>query len=90
MYEPSRGGVRCGRCVTTRLRSLLLAKGHNQPKEKMSIEIECCPRNTPIAPGSGSAGAMAWEALTTIAVPARQWSQHVYQRPLSSSQTAPE
>ena len=35
-----------------------------------AITIECCPRNTPIAPGSGSTGAVAWEALTTIAVPA--------------------
>jgi hypothetical protein len=34
-----------------------------------AITIECCPQNTPIAPGSGSAGAMVWEALTTIAVP---------------------
>jgi hypothetical protein len=35
-----------------------------------AVVLECCPRNTPIAPGSGSAGAMLWEALTTIAVPA--------------------
>ena len=35
-----------------------------------AITIECCPQATPIAPGSGSAGAMVWEALTTIAVPA--------------------
>jgi hypothetical protein len=32
--------------------------------------IECCPQSTPIAPGSGSAGAMVWTALTMIAVPA--------------------
>jgi hypothetical protein len=35
-----------------------------------AVILECCPQNTPIAPGSGSAGAMVWTTLTTISVPA--------------------
>jgi hypothetical protein len=27
-----------------------------------AVTLECCPQNTPIAPGSGSAGAMVWTA----------------------------
>jgi hypothetical protein len=37
-----------------------------------SCAIECCPQNTPIAPGSGSEGAMVWTTLTTIPVPANK------------------
>jgi hypothetical protein len=40
------------------------------------VTLECCPQNTPIAPGSGSAGAMVWTALTTIAVPANATTEH--------------
>jgi hypothetical protein len=34
-----------------------------------AVTLECCPQNTPIAPGSGSAGAMVWTTLNTILVP---------------------
>jgi type I restriction enzyme R subunit len=33
---------------------------------------ECCPQKTPIAPGSGSGGAMVWTTLATISVPANK------------------
>ena len=41
----------------------------NGPVSAGQITVECCPQNTPIAPGSGSAGAVVWEALNTFAVP---------------------
>ena len=37
-----------------------------------AVAIECCPQTTPIAPGSGSEGAMIWVTLTTITVPANK------------------
>jgi hypothetical protein len=43
----------------------------NGPVTAGAITIECCPQNKPIAPGSGSEGAMVWEVLTPIAVPAK-------------------
>jgi len=47
----------------------------NGPVTGGAITIECCPQNTPIAPDSGSAGAMVCEALTTIAVPANKTTE---------------
>jgi len=41
-----------------------------------AVTLECCPQNTPIAPGSESAGAMVWTALTTIAVPANATAEY--------------
>jgi hypothetical protein len=41
----------------------------NGPVTAGQVTIECCPQATPIAPGSGSGGAMIYTALTTIAVP---------------------
>jgi len=41
-----------------------------------AITIECCPQNRPTAPDSGSAGAIVWEALTTIAVPANATTEY--------------
>jgi hypothetical protein len=41
----------------------------NGPVSAGQITVECCPQNTPIAPDSGSAGAVVWEALNTFAVP---------------------
>src|SRR5258707_9682497 len=41
-----------------------------------AVTLKCCPQNTPIAPGSGSAGAMVWTALTTIAVPANATTEY--------------
>jgi hypothetical protein len=41
-----------------------------------AVTLECCPQNTPSAPGSGSAGAMVWTALTTIAVPANATTEY--------------
>jgi hypothetical protein len=41
----------------------------NGPVSAGQVTIECCPQATPIVPGSGAAGAMVWEPLTTIAVP---------------------
>jgi hypothetical protein len=40
------------------------------------IAVECCPQATPIAPGSGSAEAMVWETLNTIAVPANARTEY--------------
>jgi hypothetical protein len=34
-----------------------------------AVTLECCPQNTPIAPASGSGGAMVWTTLNTIPVP---------------------
>jgi hypothetical protein len=41
----------------------------NGPVSAGQITVECCPQNTPIAPDSGSAGAVVWKALNTFAVP---------------------
>jgi hypothetical protein len=49
----------------------------NGPVTAGAITIECCLQNTPIAPGSGSAGAMVWTALTTIAVPANATTDYL-------------
>jgi hypothetical protein len=48
----------------------------NGPVTGGAITIERCPQNRPIAPGSGSAGAMVWEALATIAVLANATTEY--------------
>jgi hypothetical protein len=40
------------------------------------VTLECCPQNTPIAPESGSAEAMVWKTLNTIAVPANARAEY--------------
>jgi hypothetical protein len=42
-----------------------------------AVAIECCPQDTPISPGSGSAGAMVWTTLTTIPVPANKEVEYI-------------
>jgi hypothetical protein len=49
----------------------------NGPVTAGQVTVECCPQATPIAPGSGSGGAMVWTTLNTIPVPANktaEWS----------------
>jgi hypothetical protein len=48
----------------------------NGPVTAGQVTIECCPQATPIAPGSGSGGAMVYTALTTIAVPANATAEY--------------
>jgi hypothetical protein len=48
----------------------------NGPVTAGQVTIECCPQATPIAPGSGSGGAMIYTALTTIAVPANTTTEY--------------
>jgi hypothetical protein len=48
----------------------------NGPVSAGQITVECCPQATPIAPGSGSAEAMVWETLNTIAVPANARTEY--------------
>ena len=41
-----------------------------------SVAIECCPQNTPIAPGAGSGAAMVWTTLNTIVVPVNDTTEY--------------
>ena len=47
----------------------------NGPITAGQIVVECCPQAAPV-PGSGSGGAMVWEALTTIAAPANTTAEY--------------
>jgi hypothetical protein len=48
----------------------------NGPITAGQIAIECCPQTIPIAPGTGSQGAMVWTTLTTIAVPSDRTTEY--------------